>query len=154
MRPYGPAALRLCVGSVFLLHGLQKLFGLAGGAGVAGTAKLLADYGLPFPTPLAVTLGAVEAGGGLLLVIGAATLWVSLLLLLDMAFTVWRTHYPHGLAVGHLMPASPHDAEFYLVVIGALFCLMLAGPGVFSIDDRRAQNAEAQARGRARMRKV
>ena len=26
MRPYGPAALRLCVGAVFLAHGVQKLF--------------------------------------------------------------------------------------------------------------------------------
>jgi uncharacterized membrane protein YphA (DoxX/SURF4 family) len=53
-----------------------------------------------------------------------------------------------------MTPASPHDAEFHLVIIGALFCLMLAGPGAFSIDERRSQNAEALARGRARMRKV
>jgi hypothetical protein len=31
---------------------------------------------------------------------------------------------------------------------------MLGGPGAWSIDERRSQNAEAQARGRARIRKV
>jgi putative oxidoreductase len=155
MRPYGPAALRLCVGAVFLMHGAQKLFGLLGGPGLSGTAKLLAGYGLPYAMPFAVTLGAVEFLGGLLLILGSLTLWVSLLLLLDMALTVWKVHYPQGLSFGSgLAPASPLNAEFHLVLIGALFCLLLAGPGAFSIDERRSQNAEAQARGRARIRKV
>jgi putative oxidoreductase len=155
MRPYGPAALRLCVGSVFLLHGAQKLFGLLGGPGVAGTAKMLAGFGLPYSTPLAVALGVAEFGGGVLLILGSLTLWVSIVLLVDMALTVWKVHYPQGFTQSHgLAPASPHDAEFHLILIGALFCLLLAGPGAWSVDERRAQNAEAQARGRARMRKV
>jgi putative oxidoreductase len=155
MRPYGPTALRLCVGSVFLLHGAQKLFGLLGGPGIAGTARTLAGFGLPYSTPLAVTLGVAEFGGGVLLILGSATLWVSLVLLVDMALTIWKVHYPHGFSASSgLVPASLHDAEFHLVLIGALFCLMLAGPGAFSIDERRSEKAEAQARGRARMRKV
>jgi putative oxidoreductase len=141
---------------VFLAHGAQKLFGLLGGPGISGTAGILAGFGISqYATPLAIALGVIELGGGLLLVLGGATLWVSLLLLADMALTVWKVHYPQGLTLSHGMtPASPHDAEFHLVIIGALFCLMLAGPGAFSIDERRSQNAEALARGRARMRKV
>ena len=155
MRPYGPAALRLCVGSVFLLHGAQKLFGLLGGPGIAGTAKTLAGVGLPYATPLAAALGIAEFGGGVLLILGSATLWVSLVLLVDVALTGWKVHYSQGFTDAHgLGPASPHNFEFHLILIGALFCLLLAGPGAWSIDERRAQNAEAQARGRARMRKV
>ena len=155
MRPYGPAALRLCVGAIFLMQGAQKLFGLLGGPGIAGTAKLLAGYGLPYATPLAVTLGVAEFGGGVLLVLGSLTTWVSLLLLLDMALTVWKVHYPQAFSFARgLTPGSPHDAEFHLVLIGALLCLLLGGAGAWSIDERRNQNAEAQARGRARMRKV
>jgi len=155
MRPYGPAALRLCVGSVFLAHGAQKLFGLLGGAGISGTAAQLAGFGLPYSTPLAVALGVAEFGGGVLLILGSATLWVSLVLLLDMALTVWKVHYPHGLSLAAgLAPARTHDAEFHLVLIGALLCLLLGGPGAWSVDERRSQNAEAQARGRARIRKV
>jgi putative oxidoreductase len=147
MRPYGPAALRLCVGAIFLMQGAQKLFGLLGGPGIAGTAKLLAGYGLPYTTPLAVTLGVAEFGGGVLLILGSLTTWVSLLLLLDVALTVWKVHYPQGFSF-------TRDAEFHLVLIGALLCLLLGGAGAWSIDERRNQNAEAQARGRARMRKV
>ena len=53
-----------------------------------------------------------------------------------------------------VVPGRGHDADFHLVMLGALVCLLLGGPGAFSIDDRRSQNAEAQARNRARIRKV
>jgi len=155
MRPYGPAALRLCVGALFLVHGAQKLFGLMGGPGIAGTAKTLASFGLPYPTPLAVTLGVVEFGGGLLLVVGFATLWVSLALLASVGLTVWKVHYPQGFTLnGGLLPGSGLAGEFHLVLLGALLCLLLGGPGALSLDERRSQHLEAQARGRARIRKV
>jgi putative oxidoreductase len=143
------------VGAVFLVHGAQKLFGLLGGPGVAGTAKQLASYGLPYSTPLAITLGIIEFGGGVLLILGSATLWASLALLAGTALIVWKVYYPQGLTLtGGLTPGTGRDGEFHLVLIGALLCLMLGGPGAWSIDDRRSQNAEAQARGRARIRKV
>ena len=155
MRPYGPAALRLCVGSVFLVHGAQKLFGLLGGGGIPGTAHMLASFGVPYTTPLAIALGVAEFGGGVLLILGSLTLWVSLALLVDMALTVWKVHYPHGFTTsGGLLPGHGTPAELHLVLMGALLCLALGGPGAFSIDERRTQNAEAQARGRARIRKV
>jgi putative oxidoreductase len=155
MRPYGPAALRLCVGSVFLVHGAQKLFGLLGGAGIAGTSRMVASAGLPYATPLAIALGLAEFGGGVLLIIGSLTLWASLALLVDMALAVWKVHYPHGFTTGDgLLPGHGSDAELHLMLMGALLCLALAGPGAFSVDERRSQHAEAQARGRARIRKV
>src|SRR4051812_33363611 len=155
MRPYGPAALRLCVGSVFLVHGAQKLFGLLGGPGISGTAKMLAAFGLPYSTPLAALLGIAEFGGGVLLILGSVTLWVSLALLVDVALIVWKVHYPHGLVLkGGILPGYGYAGEFHLVLIGALLCLMLGGPGALSLDERRSQHLEAQARGRARMRKV
>lgn len=155
MRPYGATALRLCVGSVFLVHGAQKLFGLVGGPGLAGTAKMLAGYGLPYSMPLAVLAGVAEFGGGVLLVLGSLTLWVSLVLLVDLGLTVWKVHYPHGLTLsGGLVPGHSQSGELHLMLIGALVCLLLGGPGAWSLEDRRSRNAEAQARGRARMRKV
>src|SRR4051794_17958065 len=115
MRPYGPAALRLCVGSVFLAHGAQKLFGLAGGPGMAGTARMLSGYGLPFAAPLAVVLGATEFVGGLLLILGSLTLWVSLALLADVGLTAWKLHYPHGFVwAGGLTPGHGQSGELHL----------------------------------------
>jgi len=142
------------VGSVFLVHGAQKLFGLLGGAGITGTSHMLASLGLPYATPLAILLGIAEFGGGVLLILGSVTLWVSLALLVDMALTVWKVHYPHGFTLTGGLTPGLGQADLHLVLIGALFCLMLGGPGAWSIDERRTQNAEAQARGRARIRKV
>ena len=155
MRPYGPAALRLCVGAVFLVHGAQKLFGLLGGGGISGTAKMLASFGLPSPSVLAVVLGLVEFGGGVLLMLGTVTLWVALALLVDVGLTVWKVHYPHGLTLkGGVLPGYGQAGELQFVLMGALLCLLLGGPGAWSMDERRSQHREAQARGRARMRKV
>ena len=42
MQAYGPAVLRLVVGAVFAAHGAQKLFGLWGGGGLAGTVAFFA----------------------------------------------------------------------------------------------------------------
>jgi putative oxidoreductase len=151
MRPYGPAALRLCVGAVFLAHGAQKLFGAWGGPGLAGTAAFLAKLGLTQTYPLAILLAVTEFGGGALLVLGGLTRWVALALAIDMGVAIWKVHYLNGFFTN-----APHGpgVEFPLVLIGALMCLMLTGPGAFSVDEWRHSSAEAMRAGRARARKV
>jgi putative oxidoreductase len=153
MRPYGPAALRLCVGAVFLAHGAQKLFGVWGGPGLTATASFLANLGLPSPYayPVAVLTGLAQLGGGALLILGGLTRWVALVLAIDMGVAVWKVHYLNGFFID-----SPRGqgVEFCLVLIGALLCLMLAGPGALSIDEWRNSSAEAMRAGRARARKV
>jgi putative oxidoreductase len=151
MRPYGPAALRLCVGAVFVAHGLQKLFGLWGGQGLDGTAAMLASWGLTPAQPLAILVGAGELGGGALLIIGLLTRWVALAMIVEVGVAVWKVNYLNGLL---LTSAGGPGVEYRLVVIGALLCLMLGGPGAFSIDEWRNSSAEALRAGRARARKV
>ena len=73
MAPFGPAVLRLAVGVVFAAHGAQKLFGPVGGGGLTGTAAFFAQLGLTPAYPLAMFVGLVELGGGLLLIAGAFT---------------------------------------------------------------------------------
>ncbi|MFQ5953085.1 MAG: DoxX family membrane protein, partial [Candidatus Omnitrophota bacterium] len=46
--------LRLIIGTIFIAHGAQKLFGMFGGIGIEGTAKMV--EGLGFPNPLVVAL--------------------------------------------------------------------------------------------------
>ena len=71
MQPYGPAVLRLAIGAVFVAHGAQKLFGVWGGGGLAGTAAFFGQLGLTPAYPLAVLVGLVEFAGGLMLIAGA-----------------------------------------------------------------------------------
>ena len=150
MRPYGPAALRLCVGAVFLAHGAQKLFGVWGGTGLAGTTTLLTELGLNPAYPLAVLTGVAELGGGALLILGGLTRWVALVLLIEMGVVVWKVHYINGL---YISSAAGLGVEYRLVLIGALLCLMLTGPGALSVDEWRNSSAEAMRAGRARAEK-
>jgi putative oxidoreductase len=155
MRPFGLTVLRLCLGAVFVAHGAQKLFGAWGGPGLDGTTTFLASLGLNPAYPLAILLAVTECLGGALLIAGAATLWVALALAIDMVVAIWKVHYQNGFFLNWtLAPNQGHGVEYNLVLIGGLVALMLGGAGALSIDEWRSSNAEAQARGRARMRKV
>ena len=145
MYPYGPAVLRLAVGTIFVAHGAQKLFGIWGGSGLSGTAQFMGTLGLGPGMLLAILVGLIEFAGGLMLILGALTLYASLALAVTMGVAIWKVH----LANGFFLPAG---YEYNIVLLGALICLMLAGPGAFSIDGRRARSAEAEAYGRARLR--
>jgi putative oxidoreductase len=153
MQPFGPVVLRLGVGAVFVAHGAQKLFPIWGGDGPSGTAAFFAQVGLSPAYPLALLVGLIEFGGGLLLIAGALTPWVSLALTVNLAVATWKVHLAHGFFLNWTMiPGQGHGYEFNLVLIAALVSLMLTGPGALSIDGRRVRSAEVQAAGRARLR--
>lgn len=150
---YGPAVLRLAVAAIFIAHGAQKLFGVWGGGGLDGTAAFFTQLGLQPAYPLAVAIAVIEFVGGLLLVLGVYTTITAFLLAADMAVAIWKVHLAGGFFLNwNLVPAQPHGYEFNLLLLAALVCLMLAGPGAFSIDARRASHAAAEAAGRARLR--
>lgn len=155
MRPFGLTALRLAIGAVFIAHGGQKLFGLWGGPGLAGTTAYFATLGLQPAYPLAILASGIELIGGILLILGWGTRWVALALAIDMGVAIWKVHYLNGFFMNWTgAPGRGHGIEFALVLAAALICLMLNGPGALSFDEWRNQSAEAEARGRARARKV
>lgn len=151
MRAYGPTALRLCVGAVFLAHGAQKLFGVWGGPGLTGTTSYFTHLGLPAPYALAILVAVTEFSGGGLLILGGLTRWAALALAIDMAVAIWKVHYTNGL---FLSARGGQGSEFAMVLLGAMFCLILTGPGAVSWDEWRDSSAEAMRAGRARARKV
>jgi putative oxidoreductase len=153
MQPYGPAVLRVAIGAVFVAHGAQKLFGVWGGGGLAGTAAFFGQLGLTPAYPLAILVGLVEFVGGLMLIAGALTLFSALALAINMAVAIWKVHFANGFFLNwNMVPSQGHGYEFNVALIGALVALMLTGPGALSVDGRRARSAEAEAYGRARLR--
>ncbi len=153
MQPYGPAVLRVAIGAVFVAHGAQKLFGVWGGGGLAGTAAFFGQLGLTPAYPLAILVGLVEFAGGLMLIAGALTLFAALALAINMAVAIWKVHFANGFFLNwNMVPGQGHGYEFNVALIGALVALMLTGPGALSVDGRRARSAEAEAYGRARLR--
>lgn len=80
--PFSDIALllvRLLVGVVLVAHGLQKLSN-----GVGGVASGFAGMGIPLPTVSALFAIAVEIGGGVLLLAGAATTVAGLVVAVEM----------------------------------------------------------------------
>jgi len=138
LSPIGPAILRVVTGAVFIGAGLQKLFGLWGGTGIAGTAALFRAIQLDPAYPLAVFITALELVGGILLVIGALTTWVAVPLVVEMVVAIWKVHFVNGFFLNWtLRPGAGHGYEFNLMLIGSLVCLVCTGPGTFSFDEWR-----------------
>lgn len=153
MQAYGPAVLRLGLGAIFIAHGAQKLFGIWGGGGIAGTTAFFEQLGLWPALPLAVLVGGVEFVGGLMLVLGALTPIAALALAVTSAVAIWKVHAAHGFFLNwSLAPAAGYGYEFHVALLAGLLCLALAGPGALSIDSHRAHSAELSAAGRARIR--
>ena len=65
----GLLTLRAGVGGVLIAHGVQKLFGWLGGAGLTGTADAFEQMGFRPGRQSAVAAGLGEAGGGALIVL-------------------------------------------------------------------------------------
>jgi putative oxidoreductase len=150
---FGPAIIRVALGAVFVAHGAQKLFGLGGGGGLAGTAGFFSQLGLIPAYPLAMLVGLVEFGGGLLLIAGAFTVVASAVLMVTMLVAVWKVHLPYGFFLNWTNTTGlGHGYEFNLVLIAGLASLALTGPGALSVDRYRHREMETEAAGRARLR--
>jgi putative oxidoreductase len=121
--PLGAFLLRVSLGVMFLAHSLY-LKGVV--FTLPGTAKYFDSIGLP--GPLAYAVFALEAAGGLLLVLGVKTRWVSLALLPVLLGATWAHagngwlftnanggwEYPAFLAVASLVQALAGDGAFAL----------------------------------------
>jgi putative oxidoreductase len=155
MRAYGPTILRLCVGAVFFAHGTQKLLGVWGGPGVHGTIVMVGRLGLRYATLLGILVVLTEFVGSLLLIAGAFARFAAAALTIEMCVATWKVHWHNGFFLNwNITPGRGHGIEFNLVLIGALLCLILTGPGALSFDEGRSRSREARAAGRARARKV
>jgi len=63
--PYAAVILRIAVGLVFLNHGLMKVH-----MGLAGVSGFFHEAGIPFSTPFAALVIAMETLGAVLLILG------------------------------------------------------------------------------------
>ena len=122
-------ALRLVVGLTFAAHGAQKLFGVFGGGGIAGTAGAFDQIGLR-PVKLQAWLAAVaEFVGGLLIALGLATPFAAAALIGVMTAAVLSVHLPYGFF------NTSNGYEYNLVLAVAVFALAGIGPGDWSLDN-------------------
>lgn len=130
----GLFVLRLAVGVLLGMRGLQKLFGFFGGPGIDGFAATLTDAGFEQARILAIAGGAIELIAGVMLVIGLATpvAAAGLLGLVGLGMVIRLTS---GDAVP-LLAETTRGLEVSVVYAAALFAVLFSGPGRWSADRR------------------
>jgi|TARA_B110000238_G_C15914960_1_gene347926 putative oxidoreductase len=91
-----PLAIRLYLVPIFWMAGTQKL------SGIENTIEWFGNpdwgLGLPFPTLLAYIAAYSEAIGALLLLVGLATRWISIPLIVTMLVAIFAVHWDSGWA--------------------------------------------------------
>jgi uncharacterized membrane protein YphA (DoxX/SURF4 family) len=94
----GPLALRIYLAPILILAGWGKLNDLE------STAYYFGEYlGIPLPELMAFLAGATEFFGGIALLVGLATRWVSLPLMFTMIVAAATAHWSNG---WHALPET------------------------------------------------
>jgi putative oxidoreductase len=126
----GRFAARTLIGSLFIGHGTQKLFGWFGGPGLDNTQSMVESLDLRPGRQNALAAGVTETAGGALLVVGLATPLAASALIGTMITAIRKVHLPNG-------PWSTNGGwEYNAVLIAALAALAEEGPGDVSLDNR------------------
>jgi len=127
---FAPLVLRLVVGTIFIVHGYQKLTGLEGYTGY------LTSLGVPLAGLFAVIVMIVEFFGGILLVLGFFTHWVAKLQAIEMIVVIPLVHLGNGFLNSNM------GYEFPLLILAASISLMITGAGEWSLDHKMHSKRE------------
>lgn len=131
----GLAVLRVILGTIFIYHGADKLFG-----GLAQTTGFFGSLGIPAPALSAWLVALVEFGGGLALLLGLLARPAAALLIPVMVVAVLTVHGANGFANTNIVgmgEAGPIFGmpgwEYHLTLIGGLFAVLFGGAGRWAL---------------------
>jgi putative oxidoreductase len=124
----GLLVLRLVLGSIFIGHGSQKLFGSFGGSGLKATTGWMEKMGFRPAWFWGLMAALTEFGGGVLVLFGFLGPLGSLGIIAAMLIAIVKVHWSKGFWSGK------GGIEFPLMNLAAALALGLTGPGAFSVD--------------------
>lgn len=131
-----PVFLRLALGTIFIAHGAQKLFGLFGGTGLTATIELF-QKNMDIPPYLTVVASGTEFFGGIAVLIGLLTRLAATALGCVMVVAMFEAHVRHGFFLNWtLAPGQGHGVEFNIALLAMALSLLLTGPGRLALDQR------------------
>lgn len=125
---WAPLALRIPVGIILAAHGAQKLFGMFGGYGLAGTGQWMDSIGIHPGYLMALLAGSAEFFGGLALLLGLLVRPAAAVVAFTMLVAIVSVHLGHGLFVAN------NGYEYALSLLAVTMALMLSGAGRLSVD--------------------
>jgi putative oxidoreductase len=120
----GPLLMRIGVGVVFAWHGWLKLDG-----GVGNFAGFLGSLNVPAPEVVAWLMVIAEGVGGLLLVVGLLTRYVTLSLIALTIGAILMVKVDVGFIV-----QNGTGAELDVALLAGLFGLLFIGPGRLALE--------------------
>jgi putative oxidoreductase len=112
--------LRIVAALLFMAHGTQKLLGFPA-----------SDFS-PSVGSLMWIAGLIELVGGALVLVGFQTRIAAFVMSGQMAFAYWMAHAPQS-----VFPVL-NGGDAAILFCFVFLYLVFAGPGAFSLDDRRA----------------
>lgn len=123
---FGLLVIRLGLGAMFIFHGLPKLEG--GPEAWKGIGSAMANVGITFwPVFWGFMAALIEAGGGVLLILGLAFRPVCILMLINLIVAaMFHFHKGDG------WMGAAHAVEDAIMFAGLIFI----GPGKYSVDKR------------------
>ena len=122
LAPAATFLLRVALGTMFIAHGLLKVFVFT----LPGTVAFFESLGLPGWTAHAVI--AAEVGGGLLLVLGVQARWVALALVPVLLGATW-SHIGNGWTFN--APNGGWEYPLYLTLLAVVQAML--GDGAFAL---------------------
>lgn len=125
---FGLLLIRVSFGLALAAHGSQKLFGVFGGFGIAGTGGFFESLGFRPGKPLATMAGVGELVGGIALALGFLTPLASAVLIASMLVAVVGVHWDKGFF------SQNGGFELPLLVAAATAGLAFTGAGEASVD--------------------
>ena len=128
---YVSLAGRILLALMFIPAGFGKL------TNIGGTAGYIASGGLPFPSVLAVLVGALELFGGLALVIGFKVRWVGLAMALFTLAASMLFHPFWSVPEAQQMVTKLMFMK-NISVVGGMLLISALGAGALSLDERRS----------------
>ncbi len=131
---WGTTVLRVVTGMTFTAHGWMKV------TSQPTIAGFFSQVGIPFATIAAPLVTGIELVGGLLLLAGLFTRWVSLPLAATMLVAFLTVHLPAGFFL-------PNGYEFVLVLLAATVTLSLQGSGALALDTLLARRPGRNTHG-------
>ncbi len=126
--------IRVLLGIILFPHGAQKLLGWFGGYGFTGTMGFLTGMQhLPYIIGLLVII--IEFFGSLFLIIGFATRYVAVAIIVLFAGIIFTVHLNNGFFMNwNMAPNTGEGYEYHLLVITIAIALLINGAGRFSAD--------------------
>lgn len=124
----GLLILRVTTGTIFMVHGAQKLFGWFGGAGFTATIESMHTRGLTPSLLMTVLAVGTEFFGALFLAMGFLTRLVALLLIIFTIVAAKVAHWEHGFFILN------NGYEYALALGTVSLTFLITGAGAISID--------------------